>query len=312
MIPVREDEQELQQSYLNDCIRVYPEVLSPADEVSLLRYFRGVGGADNIPEDSREQESRTDLHAAAFTDLRGRRVLRLGGEVTEAGLVVSSSTTSPLDPFVKNVARQIQRQFGLANELNHVLVNDYPTPGDGIMLHEDGPLYRPWVAILSLQSACCFHFEQKGGRVEAPVDRWKHEEEEGVWGDEAEEAADPDAPRAAGAARTAGAIASWSSRSPSRIRIPLPARSLLVFEETAYTGWRHGVPFEKYDSDFFDNENTKLNEFAFGDSRYLPASNALERGPRLSLTFRAVPLAADNSCGPDNERCEQHERLEEL
>lgn len=38
---------------------------------------------------------------------------------------------------------------GLLTNLNHVLVNEYQ-PGQGIMAHQDGPLYTPAVAILSL------------------------------------------------------------------------------------------------------------------------------------------------------------------
>eukprot|EP01102_Stenamoeba_stenopodia_P009707 TRINITY_DN2871_c0_g1_i1.p1 TRINITY_DN2871_c0_g1~~TRINITY_DN2871_c0_g1_i1.p1 ORF type:complete len:161 (+),score=36.72 TRINITY_DN2871_c0_g1_i1:360-842(+) len=40
---------------------------------------------------------------------------------------------------------------------NHILVNEYQ-PGQGIMPHEDGPLYVPNVAILSLNSHAVMRF----------------------------------------------------------------------------------------------------------------------------------------------------------
>lgn len=38
---------------------------------------------------------------------------------------------------------------GMLTNLNHVLINEY-RPGEGIMAHQDGPLYTSAVAILSL------------------------------------------------------------------------------------------------------------------------------------------------------------------
>jgi alkylated DNA repair protein alkB family protein 6 len=38
---------------------------------------------------------------------------------------------------------------GLLPTVNHVLVNEY-APGQGILSHQDGPLYAPAVAILSM------------------------------------------------------------------------------------------------------------------------------------------------------------------
>lgn len=43
---------------------------------------------------------------------------------------------------------------------NHVLVNSYQ-PGEGIMPHEDGPLYHPQVAILSLAGPAVVRFAAK-------------------------------------------------------------------------------------------------------------------------------------------------------
>ncbi len=47
--------------------------------------------------------------------------------------------------------------FDAAQVPNHCLLNRYD-PGCGINAHNDGPLYMPRVAILSLQSSCVFEF----------------------------------------------------------------------------------------------------------------------------------------------------------
>ena len=44
---------------------------------------------------------------------------------------------------------------------NHVLVNSY-LPGEGIMPHQDGPLYHPAVCILSLGCPAIVRFWRKG------------------------------------------------------------------------------------------------------------------------------------------------------
>ncbi len=51
---------------------------------------------------------------------------------------------------------------------NHVLVNAY-LPGEGIMPHEDGPLYHPAVCILSLGSPAILRFWRKGGCSEGEL-----------------------------------------------------------------------------------------------------------------------------------------------
>jgi alkylated DNA repair dioxygenase AlkB len=54
---------------------------------------------------------------------------------------------------------------GLLPTVNHVLVNEY-APGQGILSHQDGPLYAPAVAILSMvrNTHCCRKRKRRRGR----------------------------------------------------------------------------------------------------------------------------------------------------
>eukprot|EP00897_Mesotaenium_endlicherianum_P009546 jgi/Mesen1/861/ME000114S10941 len=61
-------------------------------------------------------------------------------------------------PWLNAITERLTRDIGLfPKPINHVLVNEYK-PGQGIMPHQDGPLYHPVVAILSLGSSAVMHF----------------------------------------------------------------------------------------------------------------------------------------------------------
>jgi alkylated DNA repair protein alkB family protein 6 len=61
-------------------------------------------------------------------------------------------------PWLITVTQRIAKETTLfLAPINHILVNEY-LPGQGIMPHQDGPLYHPVVAILSLGSPALMHF----------------------------------------------------------------------------------------------------------------------------------------------------------
>ena len=74
-----------------------------------------------------------------------------------------------LVPLLQRLARDTQA-FGPGEEPNHVLLNAY-MPGQGIMAHQDGPLYHPGACIVSLSSPTVLHFTRKGPN---PGDCTKH------------------------------------------------------------------------------------------------------------------------------------------
>eukprot|EP00051_Salpingoeca_urceolata_P008733 m.108414 g.108414 ORF g.108414 m.108414 type:complete len:290 (-) comp15913_c2_seq1:139-1008(-) len=70
----------------------------------------------------------------------------------------------PLPPWLTPLMQRIDQMgafFGEAS--NHVLVNEY-LPGQGIMPHEDGPLFTPAIATVTLGSHCVLQFFRKDSR----------------------------------------------------------------------------------------------------------------------------------------------------
>lgn len=109
-----------------------------------------------------EQEERALMHDLAcsrsWVAVRGRRLQRVGGEVTERGLV-----PAPLPSWARALCDRVARDTGVfgGRAPNHVLVNEYE-PGQGIMPHQDGPAYHPAVCILSLGAPAVLRFSPKG------------------------------------------------------------------------------------------------------------------------------------------------------
>lgn len=86
-----------------------------------------------------------------------------GGTVTGNSLAPQrrpgGMVATPLPPFLASVAQALVQAgvFEAAEPPNHVLLNEY-SPGQGIMPHKDGPLFRPQVAILCLQGRSMLEF----------------------------------------------------------------------------------------------------------------------------------------------------------
>mmetsp|Transcript_28745 Transcript_28745/g.80933 ORF Transcript_28745/g.80933 Transcript_28745/m.80933 type:complete len:236 (-) Transcript_28745:383-1090(-) len=139
---------------------------------------------------------------AKWTQVSGRRLQNHGGIVHSTGCLIAQ----PLPSWLRPVAERMHRDTGIfgGEEPNHVLINSYQ-PGEGIMPHEDGPLYHPGVCILSLGAPAVVHFFEKPG----------HSTGEG--GEDNR-----------GARQARGSVACMP-------------RSLLVFSGEAYTNCLHGI-----------------------------------------------------------------------
>ena len=100
------------------------------------------------------------------TQVIGHGELSCASQGMQAGEspVTSMRSGSPahrwLEPLLQRLAVDTQ-VFGPEQAPNHVLLNAYG-PGQGIMPHQDGPLYHPGVCILSLSSPTVMHFTRKG------------------------------------------------------------------------------------------------------------------------------------------------------
>uniref|UniRef100_M3ZUL4 Adenosine deaminase tRNA specific 3 n=1 Tax=Xiphophorus maculatus TaxID=8083 RepID=M3ZUL4_XIPMA len=88
-----------------------------------------------------------------WTQLSGRRLQNWGGLPHPKGMLAET-----LPDWLQSCCEKVSSLgvFG-GKTANHVLVNEYK-PGEGIMAHEDGPLYHPTVSTISLGSHTLLDF----------------------------------------------------------------------------------------------------------------------------------------------------------
>jgi alkylated DNA repair protein alkB homolog 6 len=182
---------------------------------------------DFLSEQDADQLRRDVQSSKGWVELRGRRLLNLGGLVTKSGLV-----PAPLPKWLVPLMDRTRDRvggFGVGGggdggrasgaplpppPPNHALVNMYH-PGEGILPHQDGPAYVPKVAIVSIGSPAVLRFwrrRRRGGGGEG--------EGEGGSGSDGAPVPGVDRPDAS---------------------VLLEPRSLVVFEGEAYTDCYHGI-----------------------------------------------------------------------
>lgn len=215
-----------------DSIRYYPEFVSPADADALRQSVDAAKG---------------------WVELSGRRLLNLGGLVTNAGLVAT-----PLPTWARRLVACAAERAGFdpSRPPNHALVNLY-APGQGILPHEDGPAYEPKVAIVSLGSPAVLRFWRRRRR--------RRQEEGGEEEEEEEEDRRRPVP--------------VPGVDPPDASVLLEPRSLVVFEGEAYTGCYHGI--EACEAETIDASvvNAPANK---------RATTVPREGDRVSFTIRRV------------------------
>ncbi|XP_065427860.1 alpha-ketoglutarate-dependent dioxygenase alkB homolog 6 isoform X7 [Chrysemys picta bellii] len=154
-----------------------------------------------------------------------------------------------LPAWLQGYAEKISSLGAFGGKLaNHVLVNEY-LPGQGIMPHEDGPLYFPTVTTISLGSHTLLDFYH-------PVSRGQHADSEQVPAPQTEE-------------------------QRHFLSLLLEPRSLLVLREDMYVRYLHGIRPATSDAITEKVANVAACSAALGDE--------LRRGTRVSLTIRHVP-----------------------
>jgi alkylated DNA repair protein alkB family protein 6 len=221
--------EELEQRYrvgTLSSIYLVPEYVSPDQETSLLREI--LDGK------------------APWTAVSGRRLRSLGGAVSAKGGLIPA----PMPNWLQTVVERISREAGPYGgpTANHVLLNVY-APGRGIMPHEDGPVYYPGAAILSLGAPAVIRFRAK------QCD-----------------------------ARTAAEARPERQPPPLVESVVLPPRSLLVFTGDAYTGCLHGIDgVEEEEEEVLDDSVVNLEQ-----CRLAAGSTLARAGVRASLTVRRV------------------------
>ncbi|XP_014253969.1 alpha-ketoglutarate-dependent dioxygenase alkB homolog 6 [Cimex lectularius] len=92
-----------------------------------------------------------------WTYLSNRRLQNWGGLPLPKGMI-----TEPLPDWLKFYVDRVNELgvFGNNIKANHVLVNEY-LPGQGIMPHEDGPLFYPTIVTINCGSHTVLKFQKK-------------------------------------------------------------------------------------------------------------------------------------------------------
>ena len=86
-----------------------------------------------------------------WTQLSNRRLQNWGGKPESKGMLAE-----PIPSWLESIMSEVSPMFTNVTP-NHVLVNEY-LPGQGIMPHEDGPLFHPVVTTVSLGSHTVLDF----------------------------------------------------------------------------------------------------------------------------------------------------------
>lgn len=222
-----------------DFIQHIPEWCTPEEEQELLRC---VDGADS----------------RRWTMLRGRRLQSLGGVPRAPPEMMSRE---PLPTWVQSVCDALVAcgAFPADKPPNHVLLNEYQ-PGQGIDAHKDGPIYAPYVAILSLNSTAAFEFLEEIDSTDDSV-----------------------------AAPSRVAVA----------RLLLPPRGVLIFSGEAYEHKLHRVP-ARHDDDLQQPGLVRLDSeltdgTAIAAARCLPRSRRVS----LTVRHVLHSTGGDNAAARD-------------
>lgn len=230
-----------------------PDFVSEAQELSLLQQVQGAP-------------------VAKWKTLKNRRLQNWGGVVHEKGLI-----SQPIPAWLSSITDKITKETNLfPAPINHVLVNEY-LPGQGITSHQDGPVYHPVVAILSLGAPTMMHFRPHTRLTESDDEAHGEREQKGE----------------------------------ATCSLVLMPGSLLVFKDSSYTDYLHGI--DEAHEDFLNDKVVNLDAFRThergktlaDDGRTVSQSilgkgivsdkGYLQRtGTRISLTCRHVPKVYKN------------------
>ncbi|XP_790566.4 alpha-ketoglutarate-dependent dioxygenase alkB homolog 6 [Strongylocentrotus purpuratus] len=206
-----------------------------------------------IPDFVTEQEGKyllNQVYAAPkpkWTHLSNRRLQNWGGLPHPKGMI-AEGLPKWLDVYAKKIAR-----LGVFGDHipNHVLVNEYQ-PGQGIMPHEDGPLFHPVVTTISLGSHTFLDFYKR--REENDADSQPSLEE---------------------------ATSNKQDLNEPFLSLLLEPYSLLILQDSMYTGHLHGIAERTADV----TASTVANLSATG----YRVEQEIERTCRVSLTIRYFP-----------------------
>jgi len=191
-----------------------------------------------------------------WQSFENRRQQNWGGVVHAKGLI-----SQPFPGWIKTVTEKITKETNLyPAPINHVLVNEYLL-GQGISPHQDGPVYHPVVAILSLGSPTVMHFTPHVENNQCgQVDSQKTQD-----------------------SSTQGTVGQQSKATCSVALIP---GSLLVFKDSAYTDHLHGIE-EAYEDITYKKVVNEHGYRAYLERR-IEFAKVQRRGDESSLDMRSL------------------------
>ncbi|GFO41767.1 alpha-ketoglutarate-dependent dioxygenase alkb homolog 6 [Plakobranchus ocellatus] len=242
-----------------------------------------------IPDFISEEEEKyllSKVYAAPkpkWTQLAHRRLQNWGGLPHPKGMVAET-----LPEWLQRYTEKLsQLNLFEGRAPNHVLVNEY-LPGQGIMPHEDGPLFFPVVSTISLGSHTLLDFYHhredlklyEGEETSIP-DKEQHQlaVKEKTVNQVFQERTIED-----GKSANPRAEAKHSSAAPdSFMSVLLERRSLVLVCDDMYTKHLHGIA--ERTQDIVGDKIVNLKEL----SQPVSLGHVLPRETRVSLTIRHVP-----------------------
>jgi len=215
-----------------DSIYYIPNYVTEAEEKELIRRV----DASPIPK---------------WTTLSNRRLQNWGGLPHPKGMI-AEPLPDWLDPYCQRISEiGVFNGDEIAKKANHVLVNEYLS-GQGILPHEDGPLYFPTVTTISLGSHTMLDFYRKERDAVDSNDE----------GD-----------------------SSLQKRYVTSVFVE--PRSLLIVQDDAYTQCLHGI--KEVTHDVLSESICNWEDRCAGRESPCQLGDQMERGRRISLTIRHVP-----------------------
>ncbi|KAD5803531.1 hypothetical protein E3N88_14891 [Mikania micrantha] len=245
-----------------------PDFISYSDQTLLLNHiYASPASKWKVLKNRRLQNWGMLLFCCLSLNLCGKIAMKnmskcfffVGGVVHEKGLLPQD-----LPPWLTKITEKISDETSLfPSAINHVLINEY-LPNQGIMPHQDGPAYFPVVAILSLGSPVVMDFRPHFSLLGSTSNI---EDKNSI--EEADHGNLPNYPP---------------------FSIALMPGSLLIFKDTAYSDYLHGIKdceIQQYGEAVNATEvarHQSLNETHDEDSE-----KAIHRSStRVSLTCRVV------------------------
>ncbi|KAJ9558851.1 hypothetical protein OSB04_013465 [Centaurea solstitialis] len=199
-----------------------------------------------------------------WKSLKNRRLQNWGGIVHEKGLLPQN-----LPPWLTKITKRINEESCLyPSAINHVLINEY-LPNQGIMPHQDGPAYFPVVAILSLGSPVVMDFTPHSSLIDNKSDI----DDRGL-----AEGSDHE-----------------HLHNHSPFSVALMPGSLLIFKDTAYSGYLHGIKdCEIQQLDTAVNATEVLRQQGIVETHDEDLKAIRRSTTRVSLTCRVVSKVHKN------------------